>query len=198
MQNRNESPAPDNAVENAKQLHEYLVKKLGHQWRLSTWEKKYLARIRIYGLEACLIAADGFCSMKWYVENHGQDAPDLIYRSDKQLEKFLAVGMKLPEHSPEARERQEKASAKRERQAWIRKHLTRDMGIHERFFKKLSPLKEIVNEQTWETWINPLLVVGMQNGVLLLYHEQADWVQEHYSAKIGEIIGARVRVVDNI
>jgi hypothetical protein len=183
----------------AAELHEYLIAKVGHRWRLETWGKHYAARIRKYGLEACKIAVDGFTSQRWWMENKSQDAPECICRSDKSLERFLAAGMMLPEHRAENREKQEKAAQIRARKAKIRAILMRDLDVHKRFLRKISPLREEISEASWDAFIAPLLVVGKRDGVLELYHEDsAVWVQEHFAEKIGDALGAKVRIVGDI
>ena len=162
--------------EAAVEIHGYLKARLGHGWRLETWRAKYEARVRRYGLDACKAAVDGFCSVKWYVDNQSQNAPDLIFRSDKQLEKFLALGMKLPEHAPEVRIRRKLVSKEKERARELRERLEREQsGPTARMRKRLEALREEISEAGYAAFIAPLVYVAYERGVVILFHEQADW-----------------------
>jgi hypothetical protein len=181
--------------EEAARVHERLKERLGHCWRLETWEKKYQARIRVYGLEKCLIAVDGFVSQKWYVEEHSQDAPDLIFRSDKQLEKFLALGMKLPKHDQEVKEYQRKLDAQISEMEQTRARLEKEKaGPTARLQEKLGVLRDEVSEASRKAFIDPLLFVTYEKGVVILFHEQAAWVEDHYRVAIERALGVPVRV----
>jgi hypothetical protein len=183
----------------AARVHERLNERLGHCWRLETWTKKYEARLRVYGLEKCLAAVDGFCSVKWYVENQSNNAPDLIFRDDKHLEKFLALGMKLPEHSSAEREKRkqeaERASGMRETRNRL-KWKTREQTA--RMHQKLAPLREEINTHSWEAFISPLLFVAYEKGVVIIFSEDAQWVEDHYLVAIERVIGCRVKIVDRV
>jgi hypothetical protein len=196
LENRGEDPVTPQMQ--AAELHDYLVEKIGHRWQLATWEARYTARIKKYGLEACKIAVDGFASQRWWMENKSADAPECIFRSDKSLERFLAAGMALPQHKPNEEELK-KAAATRERREKIRAMLMRDPEVHQRFLRKIAPLRGIVSVPVWDEFIAPLLVVRKRNGVIELYHEtMAPFVQEHYAERIGEKLGAKVKIVGDI
>lgn len=187
--------------EQAEELHRLLMEKLGHRWRLETWRKKYEARLRVYGAEKCRIAVDGFCSMPWYVQEQGHNAPDLIFRSDRAFERFLAAGEKLPTHSDQWAEKAEKEQERRERMAQTRAELERrNRGLTERFHRRIAPLRIELNSMSWDAFIRDLLVVEARKDAVVLFSENAGWVQEHYADRIGEALGGgvKVTVVDEI
>jgi len=180
----------------AGQIHAYLMLRLGHKWRFETWRKKYEARLRVYGAEKCRIAVDGFCSGTWWVANHGHNAPDLIFRSDRSFERFLAMGLKLPRHSEEEREKRATAAAQRDRRTEYRRELeAKNAELTRRFHAKIAGLKDELQENTWEMFIAPLLYVGYEDGVVVLFHETAGWVQDCYSGKIERGLGKKVKIV---
>jgi len=177
------------------ELHRHLLKKLDHKWQLETWKDKYKARLRKYGLDKCKRAIDGFCypGNNWYVQNLSNRAPELIFRSNKALETFLAKAPEIQEN--DSQEKQENV----ERSADFRKKLEKEnKELTARFHKKIrnSRLKEDINSLRWHCWIKPLLVVGMKDGVVVLFHEQPSWVQEHYAGKISDVIGKPVKMVN--
>jgi len=188
------------------ELHEYLVTKLGHQWRLATWEKKYFMRIREYGLEDCKTAVDGFCSIQWYVENLSHNAPDLIFRSGKQVEKFLAAGMKerealeeIKEHEWQEEVRKRKAEERAAKRAAFRAKLElENAALTKRFHERIAPLYDELNEASLEVWIQPLLYVGMEGNTVVLFHDYPDWVQKYYGELLAKTIGRPVRVINGV
>jgi hypothetical protein len=180
-----------------KKLHEYLLSKLNHKWRLETWKDKYRARIRKYGLVLCKRAIDGFCEPpgNWYVRTLSNRAPELIFRSDKSLETFLTKAPEVPEavDSTEAEERKKRVQ---EYRAKLEKN---NSTMTARFFRRLKEvgLENEIQPVNWQTWIAPLLVVGMRNGTLVLFHENPSWVQEHYAARIEKALKCKpVRIVN--
>lgn len=180
----------------AADVHAYLVEKIGHKWRLSTWKKQYLIRLKKYSFEQCIIAIDGFRSMQWWMDHKSQDAPDCIFRSDKSFERFLAAGATLPEH------RQDTARVSNEREERlksIRTRLEAENAVHTaRMKKKLEILRTDINENSWMTFIDPLLFITYQNGSIILFSEESSWVQNHYADKIAGALNAPVVVVDDI
>ena len=187
------NPAPTEPEE----IHALLVEKLKHNWRFETWKKKYAARLRIYGLGKCKIAIEGFVSQKWYVDNQSHNAPDLIFRSDKQLEKFLALGMKLQPSEDILRIKKENED-KDAKKAQFRAELElKNKVLTARFHRKIAVLEEELNEMSWKVWIKPLLFVCMEGKTVVLFHEYPEWVNEHYREKIETVIGAPVRITDN-
>lgn len=179
----------------SRELHEYLREKLGHNWRFDTWKDKYKARIRKYGLDTCKRAIDGFCYPyhNWYVRTLSHRAPELIFRSDKSLETFLA---KAPE--VQQTENKEQKEEQKRIEDYRKKLETENKGLTARFHRKIrnSELKENINALSWQSWIKPLLVVGMRDGFVVLFHESPSWVQEYYSAQIQGVLGKPVRVVN--
>lgn len=175
------------------ELHRYLVEKLGHNWRLETWRDKYRARIGKYGLAECKRAVDGFCTPpdNWYVRTVGHRAPELIFRSDKALETFLA---KAPADESEARQQ---ADDRRRRAQEYRALLEREnAGLTRRFRFKIKPLKDRLNEHSWKVFIEPLEVVEASRDEVVLFSEDAGWVREHFAGVISEALGGvEVRVV---
>jgi len=183
----------------AADLHEYLVKTIGHNWRLKTWEEKYSARLRTYGPEKCRIAIDGFRSMKWWMDNKSQDAPDCIFRSDKSFERFLAAGMALPQHDRAVREREEKEAERTSRLSEIRERLERTNAAQtDRMRRKLLPLREEINDHSWNTFIAPLLFVDYTHGMVIIFSENAEWVRDHYIVRIERVLGVPVKVTDKL
>lgn len=181
------------------ELHEYLRGKLGHNWRLETWRKKYEARLRVYGLEKCRIAVDGFCSIRWWVENKSQDAPDCIFRSDKSFERFLAAGLKLPEHSEESRKRAHEEAERKRLAEDVRERIEQEQAVmNSRMRVKLAELEDEISDAAYRTFIDPLLYVKYEAGVCTLYHENAAWVNDHYRVQIERTLGVRVKVVDAV
>jgi len=188
-----------------RELHEYLLSKLDHKWRFDTWKDKYAARIRKYGIATCKRAIDGFCwpSNNWYMRTVAHRAPELIFRSDKALETFLAKAPEIEEGghtgqgghaSPPIREQREKIEAFRRKLEFENSHLT--ARLHRRL--RRSELKERLNYHSFYTWIKPLQFVGMENGTVVLFHEVPSWVQEHYAEAISEVLGKPVRVVNQM
>jgi len=170
-------------IRQAADLHEYLIKNIGHNWRLSTWEKKYLARLRTYGFDKCIIAVDGFKSLKWWMTNKSQDAPDCIFRSDKSFERFCAAGMALPEHDETYLEQKRKDEELQFKLAEYRATLGKDnavIAVIARMFKKLEPLKEEINEVSWNVFLAPLLFVKYDRSskTLTLFSEYASWIED--------------------
>jgi hypothetical protein len=182
----------------AAELHEYLVKKMGHNWRLATWEKKYEARLRVYGLEKCKVAVDGFASIKWWVENKSQDAPDCIFRSDKSFERFFAAGMKLPEHSETNRKREREEVERRRITVEVKRQLEANTELTARMQEKLEPMREELHRYSFQAFIEPLMFVRMEKGIAILFHENAAWVQEYYGERIAEKLGVKVKVVNSL
>ena len=194
MTGKSKVPEPDFSKQ-CQELHDYLLSKLDHNWRLDTWKDKYKSRLRVYGLEKCKRAIDGFCHplSNWYMRNVSHKAPDLIFRSDKALETFLAKAPEIHEDNNQAeQDRIEKVTDYRKKLEKGNRELTT------RFFRKIrdAGLKDEINPHAWNCWIKPLLVVGMINGTVVLFHEQPSWVQEHYAGKIEEAIGTQVRIVN--
>lgn len=186
-------------AEQAVTVHEHLKKRLGHAWRLETWRKKYEARLRVYGLEKCLIAIDGFSSQRWWRENKSQDAPECIFRSDKSLERFLAAGMKLPEHSEKKMEQERMDTERAARMRETRNRLkwqTREQTA--RMHQKLASLREEINTHSWEALISPLLFVAYEKGVVIIFSEDAQWIEDHYLVAIERALGVKVRIVSEI
>lgn len=180
----------------AGQIHAYLMEKLGHKWRFETWRKKYEARLRVYGAEKCRIAIDGFRSRTWWVANHGHNAPDLIFRSDRSFERFLAMGLNLPQHSDEEREKRATAATQRNRTAKYRAVLEeKNADLTRRFHAKIAGLKDELQENTWRLFIEPILYVRYEAGVIILFSEDAGWVQETYAARIERALGKKVKIV---
>lgn len=183
----------------AADLHEYLVKTIGHNWRLKTWEKKYIARLRTYGPEKCRVAIDGFRSIKWWMDNKSADAPDCIFRSDKSFERFLAAGMALPEHDRTIREREQNESKRVSRRAETRVFLERTTGKRTaQMLQKLAPLKEQINTHSWDAFMAPLLYVDVKNGTVIIFSDDALWVRDHYADRIAATLGHPVQIVDDL
>lgn len=180
-------------------IHEYLVRRLGHNWRLETWRDKYAQRLKKYGLSECKTAVDGFCSMKWFIEFKSQDGPDLIFRSDKQFEKFLAAGKKAKKSECEKLQTSFEDQERREKLEVIRKDLEEKNGeLTARFQRKIEVIKDDINEQSWKVFIAPLLFVKKEGGAVVLFHEDAEFVQEHYGARIEKMLGCKINIVSNI
>ncbi len=176
-------------------LHEYLVKTIGHKWRLATWKKNYIARLRTYGFDKAIIAIDGFHSMKWWMDMKSQDAPDCIFRSDKAFERFLASGMALSQHDQAARKLDRKESERTSILAEIRARLECDNAAQTvRMHEKLAPLREEMNENSWTTFIAPLLYVKFERGTVIIFSEAALWVNDHYADRIAATLGAPVKI----
>jgi hypothetical protein len=191
----------DDYSRQAADLHNYLVERIGHNWRLKTWEKKYLARLRTYDYKKCIIAIDGFVSLKWWMVNKSQDAPDCIFRSDKSFERFLAAGMMLPDHSETVRENKRKVDERKSILAEYRARLENDdyvMRITARMFQKLKPLKEELNEHSWNVFIAPLRFVKHDNGTVILFSEDSLWVQDHFVDRIAAALNCNVKVVSEL
>lgn len=55
----------------------------------------------------------------------------------------------------------------------------------------IDPLREELSEASWEKWIRPLLVVSCTGDTLVLYHEHALWVQDHYAERIRRLVTAK-------
>lgn len=187
----------------AAELHNHLRKWLGHNWRLETWQKKYEARIQKYGLERCKIAVDGFCSMNWWVQEKGTEAPEMIFRSDKFFERFLAAGEKLFRHLPETRERERKEAEKAARMAKTRARLeAKNADMTARMHRKFAELRDSgdlnICDRSWTASLAPLLCVAYERGVLILFSEDAGWVMDNYLAQLERALGVRVRVVDEV
>jgi hypothetical protein len=175
------------------------MERLGHRWRLRTWAKKYAARLQSYSLDDCMTAIEGFCAMPWYVQNQSQNAPDLIFRSDRQIEKFLAFGMKLRREADAATAERDTAKYNAARMTALREHLHRSNGnCNKRLKEKLAPLKDRINEHSWTAFIEPLLYADFKKGTVILFHEEASWVQEHYAAMIGEALGHPVIITNEM
>ena len=190
---------PEQLKTECEQLHKYLIERLKHNWRQATWETKYAGRIRRYGLEDCRTAVDGFCSQLWYVEQHSQDAPDLIFRNDRQLEKFLAVGKKLRRVTESDEDRKARADVLTEKQASIRERLGKEHPAAQyRLSKLLAPLEDEVAPHSWKVWIEPLRYAGKEGDAVVLYHENASWVQEYYGVMISEALKRPVKIVSEV
>lgn len=180
-----------NIEQQCRELHEHLVKKLGHNWRLETWADKYKARLRKYGFTACMRAVEGFCNPpgNWYVRTVSHRAPELIFRSDKAFEIFL-VNAPPDENTTDDTDHQAAVAEYRSRLEKENARLT------EQFHREIVSLKEELNEQSWDTWIRPLLFVEGRNKEIVLFHEQASWVMEHYGERLSDILGAPVTIID--
>lgn len=63
-------------------------------------------------------------------------------------------------------------------------------SFSERFENKVKVvLKEEVNKISYEVWIEPLEVIEFTGNVLLLFHDYDPvWVQQHYGARIKELV----------
>lgn len=48
----------------------------------------------------------------------------------------------------------------------------------------IDPLQETVNTMSWRAFIEPLLVVSCDDGILTLYSDVADWTVAHYMKQI--------------
>jgi hypothetical protein len=183
----------------AADLHEYLVQKIGHDWRLSTWEKKYIARLRTYGFEKCIIAIDGFHSLKWWMDNKSQDAPDCIFRSDKSFERFLATGMTFLAQNDKARLEKMKREELASKHAEIRERLTRaNASLTTRMHRALATLRDEINEHSWIAFIAPLLFVSYDHGKVIIFSENASWITEHYADRIAVALGAPVIITSEL
>lgn len=180
------------------ELHRYLVEKLGRAWQIKTWRDKYRARLRKYGLATCKRAVDGFCTPpdNWYMRTVGHRAPELIFRSDKALEIFLANAPEESSQESGIRNQEEEVKAAKYRQMLDVKNAELTRRFHAKIVE--NGLADRICEQSWLTWIEPLRVVGYENGTVVLYHETARWVQEHYAGMIAEAIGKPVRVVNEV
>jgi len=179
------------------ELHEYLRSKLNRNWRLETWRDKYRARIRKYGLDACKRAVDGFCNSpnNWYVRTVPHRAPELIFRSDKAMETFLAMAPEPASGNPGG----QSDINRRERFAEMRARIeAENADLTSRFHRRITGLKDRINVTSRAAFIEPLLVVGMDGGTVVLFHEQASWVQDHYGLMIENEIDAPVKVVNEI
>jgi len=70
----------------------------------------------------------------------------------------------------------------------------------------ISPLREELSEQSWESWIKPLLVADLSENVLTLWVDSsgaATWIRDHYLEKITEKLqvknpGMKVRITSEI
>ena len=59
----------------------------------------------------------------------------------------------------------------------------------------IEPLKEELNEVSWQVWIEPLVVLGFENDTCVLFHSDAycnSWVNEHYKNLIEEKLGKKI------
>ena len=57
--------------------------------------------------------------------------------------------------------------------------------LNARFKKRvIDPLKAEMYLPTWETFIEPLVVVSNDNGQMVLFHDTAEWISEHFKADI--------------
>lgn len=183
----------------SEQLHEYAIVRCGHNWRFDTWRKKYDARLRKYTLADCMLAVDGFVSMRWYMDHHSQDAVDLIFRSDGQLEKFLEVGRKLMTKVRIEKEYDQTAADRKQKHISIRERLSlAHVAAQERLRKRLAPLQDQVAAVSWSVWIEPLLYVGLEEDAIILYHKNASWVQEHYGSMIATTLNRAVKIVSEV
>ncbi len=186
----------------ATEIHDYIVKEIGHNWRLPTWKKKYLARLKKYGFDKCILAIDGFRVQSWWMEHKSQDAPDVIFRSDKSFERFLVVGEKLREQQ----ETRDQKTRKEERETQdrethlssIREKLERDNAdLTARMQRKLETLRDQLQELSFSLYIAPLLYVSFIDGIITVFHENASWVQEHYQPRLERVLGVPVVVTDD-
>lgn len=68
--------------------------------------------------------------------------------------------------------------------------------LNNRFRKVvIEPLKEELNEVSWQVWIEPLVVLGFENDTCVLFHSDAycnSWVNEHYKSFIEEKLGKKI------
>ena len=63
---------------------------------------------------------------------------------------------------------------------------------------KLAPLREEISEHAWSAFIEPLLFVDYEKGVVIIFSEDKQWVEDHYLVAIERALGVRVRVVDQM
>jgi len=178
------------------ELHEYIRARLNHDWHLETWIDKYRQRLAKYGLEACKLAVDGFCHPpgNWYMKEQAHNAPKLIFRSNKALETFLA---RIPRTEPD--EIEKKLAKKNDEMARVRAELeVRHAGLTRRFQERIKELEEEINPISWEALIKPLVFVGMKDDTVILFHEQAGFVQEYYGEKIVGVLGKPVKIVNSV
>ena len=183
----------------AADLHEYMVRQIGHKWRLATWEKKYIARLRTYGIDKCLLAIDGFRSLKWWMEMKSQDAPDCIFRSDKSFERFLATGMTLLARNDSDRMEKLKRKELEAKNSAIREILSRsNASQNDRMHRALAPLKNEINDHSWKAFIEPLLFGSYDHGKVVIFSENATWVKEHYVDRIAAVLRAPVVITSEL
>lgn len=78
----------------------------------------------------------------------------------------------------------------------------RHPDIQEQFRERvIDPLREEISDVAWDAFIRGLLVVRHDpvTGVLTLYHDQAEWVSDHYRDKIGKLLKAKaVRITSEV
>lgn len=83
--------------------------------------------------------------------------------------------------------------------AEARRYLENTTGNHtDRLQSALSKLQEEINEHSYREWIAPLLYVAKTGDTVVLFHEHADWVEEHYRSRIARVLKCDVRIVDDI
>ena len=108
------------------------------------------------------------------------------------MEVFLAK-------APEIEEGGHAGPPQRKRIEEFRKKLeAENRELTARFQRKISrsELKEKINPLSWNTWIKPLQFVEMNNGTVILFHENPIWVQDHYGEAISEVLGKPVKVIN--
>jgi hypothetical protein len=180
-------------------LHDYLLARTGRAWKFATWKHRYRPRVEKYGLDACKKAVDGFVSDEWCMREKIADAPDYIFRSDKQLEKFMA---RVQEQRPQAEpEREQRKAVETDRITAYRARLEREQAralalFRDRLIKARDDIP--ISEHSWTAFIAPLLVVDASNGRLILYHEQAQWVSDHYLAYLQPHFSKPIVITDTI
>lgn len=92
------------------------------------------------------------------------------------------------------------AEDRREKIEMYQRKLEESEHVQERFREAvIQPLREEISEASWEQWIRPLLVVRCDDNVLVLFHEQARWVQDYYATRIEKMVRAKtVKVTDEV
>lgn len=125
---------------------------------------------------------------KYFIAHPNLLCPETLFEKDKYA-KYLIE--KEPEMSKEEYDRQLKAHnqkvAKLESyQDGLRK---KNKAMNDRFREKVvMPLKDELLPNSWDSFINQLVVQKHEGKSLTLYHPEAAWVTEHYMAQISELL----------
>lgn len=68
--------------------------------------------------------------------------------------------------------------------------------IAERFNGKIKEQLKEDFPNSFKVWIEPIEVIGYDDGKLILYHWDCAWVDRHYGARIKELVNTAIRWVN--